>query len=111
MKFFVLFRPVSIRLFEPYCPHRLELQYDRKFMPILKKALRRALERRHELRPMRPIDFYRLERGKSKDFRFVVSFYLAKQIESIPPELKGHFWLILHEELSNAIREEFAMIN
>jgi len=42
---------------------RLELQYDRKFIPILKKALRRALKRRHELRPMRPIDFYRLESG------------------------------------------------
>jgi hypothetical protein len=111
MKFLVFFRPVSIRLFEPYCPDRLELQYDKKFMPILKKALRRALERRHELRPMRPIDFYRLERGKSKDFRLVVSFYIAEQIESIPPELKGHFWLILHEELSNTIKEEFAMIN
>jgi hypothetical protein len=111
MKFFVFFKPVSIRLFEPYCPDRLELRYDRKFMPILKKALRRALERRHELRPMRSIEFYRLERGKSKDFRLVVSFYLAEQIESIPPELKGHFWLILHEELSIAIKEEFTMMN
>jgi len=111
MKFFVLFRPVSIRLFEPYYPDRLELQYDKKFMPILKKALRRALKRRGELRPMRPMDFYRLERGKSKAFRLVVSFYLAKQIESIPPELKGHFWFILNEELSNAIKEEFAMLN
>jgi hypothetical protein len=80
-------------------------------MPILKKALRRALKRRDELRPMRPIDFYKLERGKSKDFRLMVSFYLAKQIESIPPELKRHFWLILHEELCNAIKEEFAMMN
>jgi len=60
---------------------------------------------------MRPIDFYRLERGKSKAFRIVVSFYLAEQIESIPPELKRHFWLILHEELNNAIKEEFAMLN
>jgi hypothetical protein len=111
MKFLVFFRPVCIRLFEPYCPNRLELQYDRKFMPILKKALRRALKRRHELRPMRSIDFYRLERGKSKAFRVVVSFYLAEQIESIPPELKRHFWFILHEELSSAIKEEFAMIN
>jgi hypothetical protein len=111
MKFLVFFRPVSIRLFEPYCPDRLELQYDRNFMPILKKALRRALKRRHELRPMRPMDFYRLESGKSKGFRLVVSFYLAEQIESIPPELKRHFWFILHEELSNAIKEEFAMIN
>jgi hypothetical protein len=111
MKFSVFFRPVSIRLFEPYCPNRFELQYDKKFMPILKKALRRALKRRHELRTMRPIDFYRLERGKSKAFRVVVSFYLAEQIESIPPELKRHFWLILHEELSNAIKEELAMIN
>jgi hypothetical protein len=111
MKFFMFFRAVSIRLFEPYCPDQLELQYDRKFMPILKKALRRALERRGELRPMRPMDFYRLERGKSKAFRLVVSFHIAKQIESIPPELKGHFWLILHEELSNAIKEDPAMIN
>ena len=69
------------------------------------------MKRRHELRPMKPIDFYRLERGKSKDFRLAVSFYLAKQIESISPELKGHFWLILHEEPSNAIKEEFAMMN
>jgi hypothetical protein len=107
----MFFRAVYIRLFEPYCPNRLELQYDRNFMPILKKALRRALKRRHELRPMRAIDFYRLERGKSKAFRLVVSFYLAEQIESIPPELKRHFWLILHEELNNAIKEEFAMIN
>jgi len=107
----VFFRLVSIRLFEPYYPDRLELQYDRKFMPILKKALRRALKRRHELRPMRQADFYRLERGKSRDFRLVVSFYLAEQIESIPPELKRHFWFILHEELSNAIKEEFAMTN
>ena len=107
----MFFRPVYIRLFEPYCPNRLELQYDKKFMPILKTALRRALKRRHELRTMRPIDFYRLERGKSKAFRLVVSFYLAEQIESIPPELKRHFWFILHEELSNAIKEEFAMIN
>jgi hypothetical protein len=107
----MFFRPVSIRLFEPYCPNRLELQYDKKFMTILKKALRRALKRRHELRTMRPMDFYRLERGKSKAFRLVVSFYLAEQIESIPPELKRHFWFILHEELSNAIKEEFAMIN
>lgn len=111
MKLFVFFRPVSIRLFEPYYPDRLELQYDGKFMPILKKALKRALKRRHELKPMKPIDFYRLERGKSKDFRLVVSFYLAKQIESIPPELKRHFWLILHEELRKTIKEEFAMIN
>jgi len=111
MKFLVFFRPVSIRLFEPYCPNRFELQYDRKFMPILKKALRRALKRREELRPMRPMDFYRLERGKSKAFRLVVSFYLAEQIESIPPELKRHFWFILHEELSNAVKEELAMIN
>jgi hypothetical protein len=80
-------------------------------LKVLKKALRRVLERRHELRPMRSIEFYGLERGKSKDFRLVVSFYLAEQIESIPPELKRHFWLILHEELSNAIKEEFAMIN
>jgi hypothetical protein len=107
----MFFRAVYIRLFEPHCPNRFELQYDKKFMPILKKALRRALKRRHELRPMRPMDFYRLERGKSKGFRLVVSFYLAEQIESIPPELKRHFWLILHEELSNAIKEEFAMIN
>jgi len=107
----MFFRPVYIRLFEPYCPNRLELQYDKKFMPILKTALRRALKRRHELRPMRPMDFYRLERGKSKAFRLVVSFYLAEQIESIPPELKRHFWFILREELSNAIKEEFAMIN
>jgi hypothetical protein len=107
----MFFRAVSIRLFEPYCPNRLELQYDRKFMTILKKALRRALKRRDELRPMRPMEFYRLERGKSKAFRLVVSFYLAEQIESIPPELKRHFWFILHEELSNAIKEEFAMIN
>jgi hypothetical protein len=107
----MFFRAVSIRLFEPYCPNRLELQYDKKFMPILKKALRRALKRRHELRPMRPMDFYRLERGKSKAFRVVVSFYLAEQIESIPPELKRHFWLILHEELSNTIKEEFATLN
>jgi len=41
----------------------------------------------------------------------VVSFYLAEQIESIPPELKRHFWFILHEELSNAIKEELAMTN
>lgn len=107
----MFFRAVYIRLFEPYFPNRLELQYDKKFMPILKKALRRALKRRHELRPMRPMDFYRLERGKSKALRLVVSFYLAEQIESIPPELKRHFWFILHEELSNAIKEEFAMIN
>lgn len=107
----MFFRAVYIRLFEPYCPNRLELQYDKKFMPILKKALRRALKRRDELRPMRPMDFYRLERGKSKAFRLVVSFYLAEQIESIPPELKRHFWFLLHEELSNAIKEEFAMIN
>ena len=107
----MFFRLVSIRLFEPYYPDRLELQYDRRFMPILKKALRRALKRRHELRPMRQADFYRLERGKSRDFRLVVSFYLAEQIESIPPELKRHFWFILHEELSNAIKEEFAMTN
>jgi len=107
----MFFRAVSIRLFEPYCPNRLEFQYDKKFMPILKKALRRALKRRDELRPMRPMDFYRLERGKSKAFRLVVSFYLAEQIESIPPELKGHFWFILHEELSNAIKEELAMTN
>jgi hypothetical protein len=107
----MFFRAVYIRLFEPYCPNRLELQYNKKFMPILKKALRRALKRRDELRPMRPMDFYRLERGKSKAFRLVVSFYLAEQIESIPPELKRHFWFILHEELSNAIKEEFAMIN
>jgi hypothetical protein len=107
----MFFRAVSIRLFEPYCPNRLELQYDRKFMTILKTALRRALKRRHELRPMRSIDFYRLERGKSKAFRVVVSFYLAEQIESIPPELKRHFWFILHEELSNAIKEELAMTN
>ena len=107
----MFFRAVYIRLFEPYCPNRLELQYNKKFMPILKKALRRALKRREELRPMKSIDFYRLERGKSKAFRLVVSFYLAEQIESIPPELKRHFWFILHEELSNAIKEEFAMIN
>jgi len=69
-------------------------------MTILNKALRRALKRRHELRPMRPIDFYRLERGKSKAFRLVVSFYLAEQIESITPELKRHFWFL-----------ELAMIN
>lgn len=111
MKFLVFFRPVSIWLFEPYCPDRFELQYDRKFIPILKKALKRALKRRHELRPLRPIDFYKLERGKSKDFRLVVSFYLAEYIESISPELKRHFWLILHEELSNAIKEEFAMMS
>ena len=111
MKFSVFFRAVSIRLFEPYYPDRLELQYDKKFMPILKKALRRALKRGHELRPMRPMDFYRLERGKSKAFRLVVSFYLAEQIESIPPELKRHFWFILHEELTNAIKEELAMTN
>jgi hypothetical protein len=80
-------------------------------LKVLKKALRRALERRHELRPMRSIEFYRLERGKSKDFRLVVSFYLAEQTESIPPELKRHFRLILHEELSNAIKEEFATMN
>jgi len=107
----MFFRAVYIRLFEPYCPNRLELQYDRKFMLILKKALRRALKRRDELRTMKPMDFYRLERGKSKAFRLVVSFYLAEQIESIPPELKRHFWFILHEELSNAIKEELAMIN
>jgi hypothetical protein len=107
----MFFRAVYIRLFEPYCPNRLELQYDKKFIPILKKALRRALKRRDELRPMRPIDFYRLERGKSKAFRLVVSFYLAEQIESIPPELKRHFWFILHEELSNAVKEEFALMN
>jgi hypothetical protein len=107
----MFFRTVYIRLFEPYCPNRLELQYDRKFMTILKKALRRALERRHELRTMRPMDFYRLERGKSKAFRLVVSFYLAEQIESIPPDLKRHFWFMLHEELTNAIKEELAMIN
>jgi hypothetical protein len=111
MKFSVFFRAVSIRLFEPHYPDGLELQYDKKFMPMLKKALRRALKRRDELRPMRPMDFYRLERGKSKAFRLVVSFYLAEQIESIPPELKRHFWFILHEELSNAIKEELAMTN
>jgi hypothetical protein len=107
----MFFRAVYIRLFEPYCPNRFELQYDRKFMTILKMALRRALKRRHELRPMKKADFYRLERGKSKVFRLVVSFYLAEQIESIPPELKRHFWFILHEELTNAIKEELAMTN
>jgi hypothetical protein len=75
----MFFRAVYIRLFEPYCPNRFELQYDRKFMTILKMALRRALKRRHELRPMKKADFYRLERGKVKFFVLWLVFTLRSR--------------------------------